>query len=156
MKLDYVHTYDADPERVVALLRNEDFLTDVAQHAGALEHSVAVNPDNTSLNMALPVPANLAKFVGSSIKINQTFHFEEPRPDGVINGTVTVDVVGMPVDVNAQAEMLPKDGATEGRYTGDLKVKIPLVGKKVEAQVEPFIRIAFAGLERRAADWLSR
>ena len=74
----------------------------------------------------------------------------------MINGTVTVDVVGMPVDVNAQAEMLPKDGATEGRYTGDLKVKIPLVGKKVEAQVEPFIRDAFAGLERRAADWLSR
>ena len=39
---------------------------------------------------------------------------------------------------------------------GELSVKIPLVGKKVEAQVEPMIARAFAGIERRAQDWLSR
>ena len=156
MQFDYTHTYATTPDKVVDLMRTEEFIDDVATHAGAVSHTVAVGPEKTLLAMKLPVPENLAKFVGSSIKINQTFHFEAPRPDGVINGTVTVDVVGMPVDVNAQAEMLPKDGATEGRYTGDLLVKIPLVGKKVEAQVEPFIRNAFAGLERRAADWLSR
>ena len=39
---------------------------------------------------------------------------------------------------------------------GEVKANIPLVGKKVEAQVEPFITDAFDGLERRAADWLSR
>ena len=35
-------------------------------------------------------------------------------------------------------------------------MKIPLVGKKVEGLTEPFIRDAFEGLERRAADWLAR
>lgn len=156
MLLDYVHTYDADPGRVVALLRNEEFLDDVARHAGALEHTVALADDTTRLDMALPVPASLVKFVGQSIRISQTFRFEAPRPDGSIHGKVGVDVAGLPVDVNAQAQMLPKGSTTEGRYTGELKVKIPLVGKKVEAQVEPFIRDAFDGLERRAADWLSR
>ena len=43
-----------------------------------------------------------------------------------------------------------------GDYEGELKVKIPLVGKKVEAQVEPFIVQAFAGMERRARVWLTR
>ncbi|MBB1509155.1 DUF2505 domain-containing protein [Tessaracoccus sp. MC1756] len=157
MDLDYTHTYAADPERVVGLLRNEDFIADVAVHAGATEHSVDITPDATTLIMSLPVPATIAKFIGSSMKLKQVFRFGDVAADGSVRGTVDVDVPGMPVDVTADAEMLPQgDGTTQGRYTGDLKVKIPLVGKKVEAQVEPYIRDAFAGLERRAADWLSR
>jgi len=35
-------------------------------------------------------------------------------------------------------------------------VKIPLVGKKIEAQVEPMIARAFAGIERRAQAWLTQ
>ncbi len=157
MDLDYTHTYAADPQRVVALLRTEGFIDDVARHAGATEHSVDITDETTTLTMALPVPANIAKFVGSTMTLKQVFRFLEPAPDGSIRGTVEVDVPGMPVDVNANAAMLPQpDGTTQGRYTGDLKVKIPLVGKKVEAQVEPYVRDAFAGLERRAAEWLSR
>lgn len=157
MDLDYTHTYAADPQRVVGLLRNADFIADVARHAGATEHSVDITDEASTLTMSLPVPASIAKFVGSTMKLKQVFRFGEPAADGSIRGTVDVDVPGMPVDVNANAAMLPQgDGTTQGRYTGDLKVKIPLVGRKVEAQVEPYIRQAFAGLERRAADWLSR
>ncbi|WP_052460146.1 DUF2505 domain-containing protein [Tessaracoccus massiliensis] len=157
MDLDYTHTYAAEPERVVALLRNKDFIADVARHAGATEHDVDINDQATILTMSLPVPESIAKFVGRTMKLKQTFRFQAPQADGSIHGTVDVDVPGMPVDVTANAAMLPQgDGTTQGRYTGDLKVKIPLVGKKVEAQVEPYIRQAFAGLERRAADWLSR
>ncbi|GAA4905732.1 hypothetical protein GCM10025789_26360 [Tessaracoccus lubricantis] len=157
MDLDYTHTYAANPERVVGLLRNEEFIADVARHAGATEHAVDITPDATTLTMSLPVPANVAKFVGSTMKLKQVFRFEAPASDGSIRGRVDVDVPGMPVDVKADALMVPQsNGSTEGRYTGDLKVKIPLVGKKVEAQVEPYIRDAFAGLERRAADWLTR
>lgn len=156
MKFDYVHTYDADPQRVVSLLRTEAFLDDVASHAGAVDHTVDVTADSTSLGMSLKVPEKLAKFVGATIRINQVFRFSGQRADGSIPGTVEVDVPGMPVEVNATAELRPEGAGTTGHYSGELKVRIPLVGKKVEAQVEPFIRDAFDGLERRAADWLSR
>lgn len=157
MDLDYTHTYPADPQRVAALLRNEGFIADVARHAGATEHSVDITDEVTTLSMSMPVPSSLAKVVGSTMKLKQVFRFADPSADGSIHGTVDVDVPGMPVDVKANAAMLPQDdGTTQGRYTGNLKVKIPLVGKKVEAQVEPYIREAFAGLERRATDWLTR
>ena len=156
MKLDYTHTYAAAPERVIALLRDPEFLADVARHAGALEHSSDVTPDAIRLRMRLPVPSQLTKFVGQSVQLQQVFRFEPPRDDDVIVGSVDVDVPGMPVDVNADAEMRPTPEGTTGSYTGDVKVKIPLVGKKVESLMEPFIREAFDGLERRAADWLSR
>ena len=113
-------------------------LTDVAQHAGALEHSVAVNPDNTSLNMALPVPANLAKFVGSTISLEMTFRFQPPAADGSVTGTVDVDVAGLPVDVAARALLTPTGGTTVAHYAGTLTVKIPLVGRKVELVFSPF------------------
>lgn len=156
MKLDYTHTYAATPERVVALLRNPEFIDDVARHAGALEHEVTIDDDATRLMMKLPVPSHLTKFVGQAIALQQVFRFQPPRADGSIDGAVEVDVPGMPVDVNAVAQMRPTAEGTTAHYGGDLKVKIPLVGKKVEAQIEPFIRDAFDGLERRAADWLSR
>ena len=156
MKLDYTHTYAATPDKVVALLRQQEFIDDVARHAGALEHQVDIAPEATQLTMKLPVPSNLTKFVGQSVALKQIFRFQEPDAAGVVRGTVDVDVPGMPVDVNADAEMRPTGDTTTARYTGDLKVKIPLVGKKVEEQLEPFIRDAFDGLERRAADWLSR
>ena len=156
MKLDYTQAYPAEPARVVALLRNQDFVEDVAKHAGALEYDVDVRDDGTRLAMKMPVPEKLTRFVGESIQLNQIFRFSDVAADGTARGTVEVDVPGMPVDVDAQGVLTPEGDRTIGRYTGDLKVKIPLVGKKVEAQVEPFIRQAFDGLERRAADWLTR
>ena len=156
MKLDYTQAYPAEPARVVALLRNREFVEDVARHAGAQEHSVDVRDDGTTLAMKMPVPEKLTKFIGQTIQLNQVFRFTEPGADGVAHGTVEVDVPGMPVYVDARGVLSPDGGKTVGRYTGELKVKIPLVGKKVEAQVEPFIRQAFDGLERRAADWLTR
>ncbi|MFT3886618.1 MAG: DUF2505 domain-containing protein [Arachnia sp.] len=156
MQLDYTHTYAADPARVAALLRTEAFLDDVATHAGATSHSVEVRDDATVLGMKLPVPSHLTKFVGQAVQLTQTFRLQAPAADGSVRGTVDVDVPGMPVEVAANAVFSPTASGTTARYTGTLTVRIPLVGKKVEAQLEPFIRDAFEGLERRAADWLSR
>ena len=104
----------------------------------------------------LAVPEHLTKFVGSSLRLEQVFTFGVAEPDGTVNGAVKGSVPGMPVDIDAVAVLRPVAATTEAEFTGELRVRIPLVGKKVEAQVEPFVRDAFAGLERRAADWLTR
>ncbi|NHB83712.1 DUF2505 family protein [Tessaracoccus sp. HDW20] len=114
MKLDYAHTYDADPQRVVALMRTKDFLEDVANHAGAVSHDVEVTDDHATLGMKLPVPSSLRKFVGEAIQINMIFRFAEARQDGVVPGSVEVDVPGMPVEVNATAELHPSGTQTKG------------------------------------------
>lgn len=155
MDLSYTHQYPAEPGAVAALLRNQEFIEDVAKHSGAVSHEVRIDDDETHLNLKMPVPANLSGFVGKEVSLAQVFRFQRPAADGSVRGTVTVDVPGLPIDVNADAMLTPTAGGTEGRYSGDLRVRIPLVGKKVEANLEPFIRDAFAGLERRAHAWLS-
>lgn len=156
MDLDYTHRYAAAPSSVVELMRDEEFIADVARNAGALEHQVSVSSAATRLEMKLPVPANLSKFVGQTVSLTQIFRFQQPEADGSVRGVVEVEVPGMPITVNAEALLSPEDGVTRGRYTGELAVRIPLVGKKVELLIEPVVRDAFAGLERRAAVWLER
>lgn len=156
MKLAYTQSYPAEPARVVELLQTEGFIEDVAQHAGSLGHTINITADRTALQMKLPVPGHLTKFVGEALELNQVFTFQAARPDGSIPGTVEVTVAGLPVNAAATIELTPVEAGTTATYDGELKVRIPLVGKKVEEQVEPYVRRAFDGVERRATEWLTR
>lgn len=157
MQLNYKHEFNGSPDQVAALFRNEAFIDDVAKHANAIEHTVNIADDVTHLDLTLPAPESISKFFGKGIRIKQSFTWGEPGDAGVRKGIFTVDIAGAPVSVEADATLSPTGpSSSEAVYVGELSVKIPLVGKKVEAQVEPMIARAFAGIERRAQDWLSR
>ncbi|MDF1488449.1 DUF2505 domain-containing protein [Tessaracoccus caeni] len=155
MDLAFTHKFQAEPAKVVDLFRNEAFIADLAKHAGATSHSVSISDDATSLDMQLPTPANVATFIGKTVRLVMRFAFKPSGGDGSYQGNVDVDVPGMPVDVAAKAVLKPTAKGSEGVYSGTLKVKIPLVGKKAEAQIEPFIIRAFNQVEKRANHWLS-
>lgn len=157
MHLSYRHTYAASTDDVVALMANPDFITDVAEHSGATSHDVRIEGPTTHMEMALQAPSDVAKFVGRTIHVTQRLTWGEPDAQGVRRGTIDFVVAGMPVSVAAAAVLTPTGPQSSvGTYEGDLNVRIPLVGKKVEAQVAPSINDAFDGLERRAQAWLSR
>ncbi len=157
MHLSYRHTYAASPDEVVALMANPDFITDVAKHSGATSHDVRIEGATTHMEMALEAPSDVAKFVGKTIHVTQRLTFGPPDAQGVRKGTVDFGVAGMPVNVVAAAVLTPTGPKScTGTYEGDLNVRIPLVGKKVESLVAPSINDAFDGLERRAQEWLAR
>ncbi|HMR50592.1 MAG TPA: DUF2505 domain-containing protein [Arachnia sp.] len=156
MDLAFTQNFQAEPARVVELFRTEAFISDVAEHAGAVGHQVAVGPQATTLDMQLPTPGNLAKIIGKTVDLKMRFAFPPTEAGDVHKGKVNVSVAGMPITVQADAAISPDGDGARGDYSGRLDVKIPLVGKKVEAQVEPFIRHAFDGMERRANHWLTQ
>lgn len=155
MKLAFTHRYPAQPDAVAALMRNEDFIADVAQHAGAIEHSCEIAQD-TVLRMTLPAPENARPFVGTKIPIEISLTFAEADSTGSIPGAVILRVSGAPVDAEARVLLAPAGDSTVGKYDGELKVHVPLFGKKVESAIEPFIIDAFDGIRRRAQEWLLR
>lgn len=156
MQLSFHHEYDGSVDEVVTLFRTPDFISDVAQHAGAQSHDVSVTDGVTNLRMTLATPANVAKFVGSTADITMVFRWSEAEPSGTRRGTVDVAVKGLPVSVDAGVALSPTASGSAADYQGDLTVRIPLVGGKVEKLVAPFITEAFAGIERRAKVWLNR
>lgn len=157
MHLSYRHTYAASTDDVVALMANPDFITDVAEHSGATSHDVRIEGPTTHMEMALEAPSDVAKFVGKTIHVTQRLTWGQPDNHGVRRGTIDFAVAGMPVSITAAAVLTPTGPESSvGTYEGDLNVRIPLVGKKVETLVAPSINDAFNGLERRAEAWLSR
>ncbi|WP_158600625.1 DUF2505 domain-containing protein [Tessaracoccus antarcticus] len=157
MHLSYRHTYQGSTDAVVSLMANADFITDVAEHSGATSHTVRIEGATTHMEMALEAPSDVAKFVGKTIHVTQRLAWGPADSQGVRRGTVDFGVAGMPVNVSAAAVLTPTGpDSCVGTYDGDLNVRIPLVGKKVETLVAPSINDAFAGLERRADEWLSR
>lgn len=157
MKLNYRHEFNGTTDEVAALFRNPDFIGDVARHAGATEHTVEIEGETTHLKLVVPAPESIARFFGKGIKLSQSFAWGAPDEAGNRQGKVSVDVAGVPVTVQLGAVLSPTgEAASTAVYDGELEVKIPLVGKKVEEQVEPMIGRAFAGIERRAKAWLTK
>lgn len=157
MDLNYRHTYNGSAERVVELMRTKEFVEDIARHGGAKSYDVTIDGEVTRLSMSLAAPANIAKVIGAQIQLSQVMSWGEPDAEGNRPGSVTVDVAGVPVHVDAAAVLRPTGQATsEAGFTGTLTVRIPLLGRKIEQQVAPMIAEAFAGIERRVNDWLGR
>lgn len=149
MKIDYTHRYPAKPAEVVALLSDPTFIAELAEQAGGLEHSAQAVPGGMRMHLALPLPDAAAMIVGPTARATVTFTFSDPDAAGAIDGTVLIDVAGAPVDAHAAARISPDgDAASTARYTGELSVKVPLVGKKLEQKLEPVVGEVFGGLER--------
>lgn len=156
MDLNFRHTYNGSAERVVELMRTKEFIEDIARHGGAKSYDVKIDGDVTRLSMSLSAPANIAKVIGAQIQLSQVMSWGEPDAGGSRPGSVTVDVAGVPVHVDAAATLRPLDAVSEADFRGTLTVRIPLLGRKIEQQVAPMISEAFAGIERRVNDWLAR
>lgn len=156
MDLNFRHTYNGSAERVVELMRTKEFIEDIARHGGAKSYDVKIDGDVTRLTMSLSAPANIAKVIGAQIQLSQVMSWGEPDAGGNRPGSVTVDVAGVPVHVDAAATLRPLDAVSEADFRGTLTVRIPLLGRKIEQQVAPMISEAFAGIERRVNDWLAR
>lgn len=158
MHLQFSHQYNGSSDRVVQLMRNPEFIADIASHAGARAHKVRIDGDVANLEMELLAPESMSKFLGRGVKLSQRISWGEPDAQGVRTGTMEIDVKGAPVKVDATGVLSPTgEQSSRAEFEGDLNVKIPLVGKKLESQVlEPMIRDAFAAIERRTNEWLAR
>lgn len=154
MQINARHTYPAPPDRVVAMMRTESFLDQLAKRSGALSHSVDVSSPVATLRLEVPAPESLSTFIGKAITLVQSFRWDAGSPDGTRRGTLDVEVPGMPITMNASGLLSPDGDQTIGEYAGDFTVRIPIVGRKVEKAALPFITDALDGLQRVGTDWL--
>lgn len=157
MDLNFQHDYQGSTDRVVELMRTEAFIDDVAKHAGTTSHSVRIEDNVTHLDMTLASPPTIAKVVGAHIRMSMDISWGPADARGAHTGSMAVNVQGAPVAVVATGLLQPTvNNGSRADFRGSLTVRIPLVGRKIEAQVAPMITEAFEGIERRANHWLTR
>lgn len=134
MSLNY--SFSCDCETFFNLMTDPDVLVERSLACGELSADIEVKQRGkktlVSMNRQIKreLPAMLAKLFDST----QTMIFEEEwqAAGNGHRGKYTMNVVGQPVQLEAKFTLSPKDSGCEYQIDHSCKVKIPLIGGKVE------------------------
>ena len=146
MKLNEKYTYDAGVDAVYGILVDQAFRTDSCAHQGATDYEVTVEPkgDGATVTIVRTQDADLPDFVkkltGSTVKVKQTEVWSGPDASGNRTADVKVSIIGQPAEMVGKAKLFAADGGAQFTVDGDVTVKIPFLGKKIEPEVAKAIR----------------
>ena len=159
--MTHTHTYPVPPERLLAVLTDPDYLTARQERfAGVGDPTVESTGDDIAVTLVrqLPmdkIPGAIKGFVGNGQITQVDTWSTTPEADGVRVGEWTGTVATAPADIGGTYRISPDgDGS---RYDVDIrvKVKVPLIGGKIEQQVRSYLDHIIAKEQTFLADWIS-
>ena len=127
---------ESEAGEVFVLLTDADFLSDRLVALGEDPPEVAVKKKGKGVEISLrrvkhlDLPAVAAKIVGGEQRFAMTETWQ-PSEDGWV-GEFLIDVIGAPASIAAEMELYPSEAGCIYRITHKPRVKVPLVGKKLE------------------------
>ena len=134
MTIEYELESGAD--EVFALLTDAEFLGERLIALGEDPPEVKVKKKGKGVEIKLrrikhlDLPAVAAKIVGGDQKFAMTETWQ-PSGDGWV-GEYLIEVIGVPAAIAAEMELFPSDEGCVYRISHRPRVKVPLVGKKLE------------------------
>ncbi len=156
MQISARTTFDADPATTYDLLTDQAFLEAVCVAGHSISHDVTVDGSTTTTTQELPSPDLAANFVGKTITVVQVIDWGGPGADGSRVGQLSMTIPKQPVQMKGTITLSPAGATTIAQLTGELKVNIPLLGKKLEQASEPAVLAGFHKQEVVAKEWLPR
>jgi hypothetical protein len=158
MRFSHDLAYDAAPDAVAAMLADPAFREEVCQALHVLRHEVSVQGAGAGMTVVVDqtqpaqgVPSFAKKFVGDEIRIVQRETWRDAT-----HADLDIEIPGKPGTMRGDI-ILAGDGThTVETVTGDIRVKLPLVGGKIEEMVGDIFRSALRAEERVGASWLAR
>jgi hypothetical protein len=155
--------YDAAPDDVFEMLCDQAFREKVCRAIGSVSYDVSVSRtgDTARIRNARVMKADLPDFakrvVGDTIDMVQTEDWTERGPDGARTADFRVEIPGKPGAVTGTVTLAPTDTGAGARevVTGQVKVSIPLVGRKLEGEVVRGLKAALQVEGRIGARWLA-
>lgn len=148
--------FAAPPEQVFALMLDQGFLEAVCQASGSLSYDVSIEGLATRTSRTLAAPESAARYTGAQLTIVEDVGWTDARPDGVRTGVVKMTVAGQPVNFNGEMRLAAGGPGTVADLTGELKVAVPLLGRKIEQSAAPAVLAGFRTQQQVGSDWLAR
>lgn len=157
MRFQHELVYDAAPGEVYAMLTTQAFREEVCEYQQVLRYSVAIDETDEGLSVdvdqvqAMRGPAtSVRKFVGDEIEIEQRETWRSPT-DAVLE----VSIPGKPGRMSGAITLRERDGQTVERVEGEIKVGVPLIGRKIEEMVAQVFRYALHAENAVGERWLT-
>lgn len=134
MKVTHTARYAASPAEVHAMLTDPSFRKYAADATGVIKAEVTVEPAGeghvVTVDQVQPtegVPSFARKFAGETTHAIQVETWTSPS-----SGTLTVQTPGRPTDISGTYTLTEESGSTVQTFTGEVKVKVPLIKDKLE------------------------
>lgn len=161
MKLTVENQYSGTPEQTFASHIAVEAREQACQESGAVSWDVAVErkPDGGAIVtvervMKPQLPDYIQKFVGESISIRQVEDWSGPDADGSRTAKVRLTIKGQPATMDGTASIQPAGAGTREVVEGEVKVAIPLLGRKIEPEIVKVIDGALRIEQRVGEDWI--
>lgn len=148
--------FPAKPDAVCAMMRDLAYLEEVCEATHAKSFDASVEGLTTRTSRSLPAPDAAARFTGPELTVVEETIWEEQASDGVRNAALTLTVAGQPVAMKGRIRLSEGGAGTVAELTGQLKVSIPLLGRKMEQASAPAVLAGFRKQEEVGRAWLSR
>lgn len=155
MQLTAQQDFAAGPDEVAAMLTDRTFLEKVCVASEAIKHSVSVDGTHTTVSRTLKAPSAASKFTGETITIVEDLRWSPAAQDGSRTAALNLTVPGLPVEMVGTVRLAAGGRGTRVDYSGDLKVNIPFVGKKLEQSAAPAVLDGITLQQRIGDDWLT-
>jgi len=152
MELKHSTSYDATGEEIFAIVTDKTFREQACQRTKALSYDVQVSQSGgdtvvrVSREMrAANLPDMARKFIGDTLTIVQTETWHPAAADGSRKADVVGEISNTPVSLKGTGSISGQSAQTVQAIDLDVKVAVPLIGKKMEPLVVDAIR---AGLQK--------
>ncbi len=160
MELKMSASYDATPEEVFAIVTDTAFREQACEKTKALSYDVKVSTSGTDTVVRVSrqmestdIPDMARKFVGDTLTVVQTETWHAAAADGTRTADVSGEIANTPVTLKGTAR-IGQDGAqTVQAIDLDVKVAVPLIGKKLEPFVVDAIRSGLQKEHDLGHDW---
>lgn len=147
MKLNEGHDYPAAPDAVWAMLTDPAWREQVCAATGAKSWAVRVEADESGgtieVTRVMPseVPGAVRRIVGDTVTVTQTETWGAATGGGR-QADVQLRVKGQPAVMTGSSTLAPSAAGTRQLVSGELKVRIPLLGGTLEKELAKAIRMA--------------
>jgi hypothetical protein len=163
MELKLSASYDATPEEVFAIVTDTTFREQACEKTKALSYDVQVSTSGADTIVrvsrkmeAVDIPDMARKFVGDTLTVVQTETWHAAAADGSRTADVSGEISNTPVTLKGTAS-ISRDGAqTVQAIDLDVKVAVPLIGKKMEPIVVDAIRAGMVKEYDLGREWASK
>lgn len=134
--------YEATVAEVFAMLSDPSFREQSASAMGALSAEVAIKKRGAGVSIRIErveptegVPGFAKKFAGETTEAVQLEEWDDEH-----GGTIAINTPGKPTSIRGTLSLRDDDGVTVETMEAEVKVKVPLLGKKLETLMANLVR----------------
>ena len=148
--------FAAEPDAVFAMMTDQAYLEEVCVASESISYDASVSGSTTKTSRTLAAPESAARFTGAELTVKEEVDWGGAGAGGARTANLTMTVLGQPVTLKGRLQLAPGGRGTIVDLTGELKVAIPFLGKKLEQAAAPAVLAGFRTQQRVGDRWLTR